>query len=106
MSGGALASAATVGFTARALAAPALIGLKELNARTLSFNGYNTGEQLKGVTYWADGNYVPEALAEINKAMRDWRTGEILPMEPKLFDVLYQIGRALDTKCEFELISD
>jgi uncharacterized protein YcbK (DUF882 family) len=105
MSGGALASVVGLSVTARALAAPALVGLKELNARTLSFEGYNTGEQLKEVTYWAEGKYVPDALAEINKAMRDWRTGEVYPIEPKVLDVLHQIGRTLETKCQFELIS-
>jgi uncharacterized protein YcbK (DUF882 family) len=37
--------------------------------------------------------------------MRDWRTGEVYPIEPKLLDVLYQIGRTLETNCQFELIS-
>jgi len=87
------------------LAAPAIIGLKELNARTLSFNGYNTGEKLTRVTYWADGEYVPDALAAINKALRDWRTGEIHTIEPNLLDLVYAIGRKLDTACKFELIS-
>jgi len=44
-----------------ALAAPAVIGLRDTGARTLSFNCYNTGEQLKATTYWADGKYIPDA---------------------------------------------
>jgi len=53
--------------------------------------GYNTGEKLPSITYWADGNYIPDALATINKALRDWRTGEIHPIEPKLIDLVYQL---------------
>ena len=105
MSAGALASAVTVSVAERGVAAPAIVGLRELNARTLSFDGYNTGEYLKDVTYWVEGTYVPDALTEINKAFRDWRTGEIHPIEPKVLDVLHRIGRALETKCHFELLS-
>jgi uncharacterized protein YcbK (DUF882 family) len=105
MSGGAALSAGTFRWTAPALAAPALVGSKELNARTLSFDCYNTGEKLKKVTYWEEGEYLPDALVEINKALRDWRTGAIHPIEPKLLDVLYQLGRNLETNCQFELIS-
>jgi len=47
--GRALASAATMSLAGRALAAPAVIGVKELNARTLSLDGYNTGEKLARV---------------------------------------------------------
>src|SRR5262249_23413672 len=84
---------------------PAVIGIKELKARTLSFNGYYTGERLDRVTYWADGAYVPEALAAIDKAMRDWRTHEIHPIAPKLLGPLFRLGRSLDTACQFELVS-
>ncbi len=38
-------------------------------------------------------------------ALRDWRADEVLPIEPKLLDVLYQLGRRLETNCRFELIS-
>ena len=106
MSGGAVVSA--VGWsisTSSGLAAPAIIGLKDLNARTLSFDCYNTGEQLKGVTYWEEGEYVPDALDEINHALRDFHSGDVHPIEPKVLDVLFQIGRKLDTNCNFELIS-
>jgi uncharacterized protein YcbK (DUF882 family) len=105
LSGGALASAVALSVAAPVLAAPAIVGLKKLNARTLSFDGYNTGEQMKAVTYWADGAYIPDALAEIDNAMRDWRTDEVSPIEPKVLDVLFEIGSALETDCQFELIS-
>ncbi|HEY1876711.1 MAG TPA: hypothetical protein VGG66_04540, partial [Rhizomicrobium sp.] len=56
--GGAVAISAGVA-PAHALASPAIIGLKDLNTRTLSFDCCQTGEKLKGVTYWADGSYEP-----------------------------------------------
>ena len=100
-----MASAAGLGAKVSALAAPALVGLKELNARSLSFDCYYTGEQVAPTDYWVEGKYVPDALKEIDYALRDWRANEVLPIEPKLLDVLYQLGRSLDTDCRYELIS-
>jgi len=101
--GGALLS---TGYFARsAVASPALVGLRDTGARSLSFDCYNTGERLKVTTYWANGKYIPEALAEINYALRDDRSGEVYPIEPRVLDLVHQIGRTLDTNCHFELYS-
>jgi len=99
--------AATIGFSANqsAVAAPAIVGQKELSARTLSFDGYYTGEYVKKVTYWADGEYIHGALKEINHALRDWREDEVHPIDVNLLDLLYHLGRNLDTDCHFELVS-
>ena len=101
--GGAVALSAGIA-PAHALTGPAIIGLKDLNARTLSFDGYYTGEKLKNVTYWTDGRYEPDALSTINHALRDYQNGTVHPIDPKVLDVLHQIGRALETDCRFELI--
>jgi len=97
MGGVAFASAVSLSFTARALAAPALVGLKELNVRTLSFDCTNTGEQLNDVDYWVEGKYIPDALADIDDALRDYRSDEVYPIATHLLDLLYQLGRRLDT---------
>ncbi|HSG64487.1 MAG TPA: DUF882 domain-containing protein, partial [Gammaproteobacteria bacterium] len=44
--------------------------------RTLAFYHTHTGERLR-VTYVENGVPVPEALAEINHFLRDFRTGDI-----------------------------
>ena len=89
----------------RAIAAPAVVGLRDTGARTLAFDCYNTGEHVKATTYWADGKYIPDAMTEINYALRDYRSGEVYPIEPKVLDLLHRIGRKLDTDCHFELYS-
>ena len=89
----------------RVIAAPAVVGLKDIGTRTLSFDCYNTGECIKATTYWAEGKYIPGALAEINYALRDYRSGEVYPIAPKVLDLLHRIGRKLDTDCHFELYS-
>lgn len=86
-----------------AVAAPSIIGTKNLSARTLSFDCTNAGEKLHHATYWVDGNYVPEVLEQINHALRDWRANKIYPIRTELLDLLYHLGRSLDTDCHFEL---
>jgi uncharacterized protein YcbK (DUF882 family) len=95
----------TASIAKSAVAAPALVGLRDTGARTLSFDCYNTGEKLKATTYWAEGKYIPQALAEINYALRDDRSGEVYPIEPKVLDLVHQIGKKLDTSCHFEMYS-
>ncbi len=85
------------------LAAPALIGLKEKNSRTLALENLHTGERLK-VDYWVEGKYVPDALSSLNRTLRDWRTGEVHAMEPKLLDLLSLLGRSLESNAGFEVI--
>ena len=95
----------TASIARSAVAAPAVVGLRDTGARTLSFHCYNTGENLKATTYWADGKYIPDALAEINFAMRDDRSNEVFPIKPEVLDLVHQIGKNLDTNCHFELYS-
>lgn len=101
---GGLASAVLSSSPVRALGAPALVRRQQLDVRSLSFNCINTGEQLKTVDYWIEGEYVPDALAAINGAMRDFMSGQICPIAPTLLDALHQIGRKLETDCRFELV--
>ena len=44
--------------------------------RSLSFYSLHTGESLKTV-YWSRGEYISEALVDINFILRDHRTGDI-----------------------------
>jgi uncharacterized protein YcbK (DUF882 family) len=99
--GGAVAVSAGV---TPAFASSAIIGLRDLNARTLSFDCCQTGEKLKNVTYWADGNYQPDALSTINHTLRDYMSGEVHPIDPGVLDILHRIGRTLESDCRFEIV--
>ncbi len=71
--------------------------------RTLAMHNLNTGEKLVAL-YWDRGAYVPDALDAVNKLMRDHRTGEQHPIDPKLLDLLVALhGRTEATAC-YELI--
>jgi uncharacterized protein YcbK (DUF882 family) len=98
-------SAALVAVASPAIGAPALVGLRKTRARTLTFDCTNSGEQLIGVDYWVDGEYVPDALDDINWALRDYRTDEVYPISTHLLDLLYELGTRLETDCSFELTS-
>lgn len=72
--------------------------------RRASVHNLHTGEMLD-VVYWEQGKYVPDALAEAMRVMRDWRNGSEHVMDPRLFDVLHGIQSRLETNKPFQLIS-
>ncbi len=72
--------------------------------RSLGFTHLHTGEKLN-IVYWADGEYLPEALAEINHLLRDHRTGEVEPIAPDLLDLLHLVHSKLDSSAPFRVIS-
>lgn len=85
-----------------ALPAHALASLGD--RRSLALDNLHTGEKLS-VTYWADGNYLPDALSEVNTVMRDFRNGEIHPIAPGLLDLLALLRSRMETGEAFKIIS-
>ena len=72
--------------------------------RSLSFYNTHTGERLK-TCYWAEGNYVPGGIREINQILRDHRTGDVYDMDQGLLDLLYLLQTRVDSKQTFQIIS-
>lgn len=89
---------AGLGFAAAATLLPKSLLAAPFGAPERSINLYNlhTGESLKTV-YWADGQYQAEGLTAINKVLRDFRTGDVHPMDPQLMDVLNQVRALTDS---------
>lgn len=58
--------------------------------RSLGLYNTHTGESLKAV-FWADGMFVPDALADINKILRDHRTNDIAIIDPQLLILLERL---------------
>lgn len=71
--------------------------------RALSFYNIHTGENMKA-TYW-QGTYVPQALADINYILRDYRTGEVKEIDTDLLDLLFALHQKLGSKNPFNIIS-
>ncbi len=57
------------------------------------------------VCYCRGGRYLPEALYRINYILRDFRTGEIKPIDVHLLDTLYRLSRKVSRRCTFHIIS-
>ncbi len=85
-------------------AAPAVLRPTQAQIRRVALHNLHTGDKLAAV-YWEDGRYVPDALAEAQRVLRDWRNGEEHFMDPKLFDVMHGISAQLETTAPFQIIS-
>ena len=72
--------------------------------RRLQLSNLHTGESLQ-TTYWAEGQYLSSSLDEINHLLRDFRTGEVHPIDPRLLDLLHGIQREAGSRNPFEIIS-
>jgi uncharacterized protein YcbK (DUF882 family) len=100
---GAAAAAATLVPSRAHAAARAAAGFKAPE-RVLSFFNTHTGERLKAA-YCTAGAYQPDALRDLNYILRDFRANEIKPIDPRLFDLLNELGGTLETDQPFHIIS-
>ena len=71
--------------------------------RLRMFSG-RTGERIDTI-YWIDGEYVGEALHEINVFMRDWRNGQTINIDIRNIDIMAASHRLLDTDEPYMLLS-
>lgn len=72
--------------------------------RSLAFTHTHTGERL-AVEYFAQGDYLADGLAAVNHLLRDFRTGDVHAIDPRLLDLLHGLAMATDTKRPFQVIS-
>ena len=94
---------AAAGLTA--IAAPAWAQKFDIwEPRWAVLDNLHTGERFRAV-YYANGSYLPDALAEATRVMRDWRTGDEHFIDPTLFDALHAVRQRLDTPRPFQIIS-
>lgn len=89
---------------ASALSSPALARLAPADDRRLAFYNLHTGEKVRS-TYWADGEWNPDGLQQIDTVLRDFRTGDVTTIDRRLLDVLYRLSRKMDTRQPFHVIS-
>lgn len=62
--------------------------------RILRLYNTHTGESLKSV-FWAEGQFIPDALQDINKLLRDHRNNKVAPIDPQLLLLVNQISTKL-----------
>ena len=66
-------------------------------------NNLHTGESMEAV-YWDGGDYLPDVLDAVNLHLRDYRTGDIHPIDPQLLDLLDSVSQLTGTKAPFEVL--
>ncbi len=84
--------------------APAIAQVQPHGERVLTFENLHTGEKLK-TTYWANGTYIKDNLADINHILRDFRTNDVMPIDPKLLNLLYALKLKVNSNKPFGIIS-
>jgi uncharacterized protein YcbK (DUF882 family) len=84
--------------------AQAAMASTDLTPRKIALHNLHTGESLQAI-YWEDGRYVPQALAAVNRVLRDFRTGDEHYMEPGLVDLLANLHGKVETAAPFQVIS-
>ncbi len=73
-------------------------------ARRLRMLHTHTGERLD-VTYF-DGALVPGAMSAVDRFLRDFRTGDVRPIDPGALDIAWALAQATDRpRGTFEIIS-
>ena len=96
---GGVAATGVLGFSQGVLATT-----RPAEIRRVRFDNLHTGETLDAA-YWEKGAYLPDALRAINIALRDFRTGDVHPISPKLLDLLTTLQGTLGTMQPFQVIS-
>jgi len=72
--------------------------------RSLSFFHTHTRESLT-VTFRRNGQYDEQALSQLNWFLRDWRVEKPAQMDPRLFDILWEVYRESGSSQPINIIS-
>lgn len=73
-------------------------------SRSLAFYHTHTGQSLE-TEYFRDGAYVKSAIANINRFLGDFRSGDAHVMDPELLDLLHTLHTESGSRKPFEVIS-
>jgi uncharacterized protein YcbK (DUF882 family) len=73
-------------------------------SRSLRFLHTHTGEALR-VVYFENGCYQAGCLARVNYLLRDFRTGDVHPIDRALLDILFELQTLADRDEPFQVIS-
>jgi uncharacterized protein YcbK (DUF882 family) len=62
------------------------------DTRTLTLHHLHTDENIT-ITYKRDGRFDDDALKKLDHFLRDWRKNESTHMDPRLYDVIWEVAR-------------
>lgn len=72
--------------------------------RRVRMHSGRTGESIDTI-YWIEGDYIPDALTEINRFMRDWRTDSTINIDTRTVDIMAAAHNLLDADTPFLMLS-
>lgn len=72
---------------------PARVRAAATGPRRVRMLNTHTGERID-TTYFEDGALVPGALAELDRFLRDFRTGDVRAIDPGVLDIAWSLSRA------------
>jgi uncharacterized protein YcbK (DUF882 family) len=72
--------------------------------RRIKMYSGRTGERIDMI-YWIEGNYIKEAVKEVNYFMRDWRTDGVMNMDLRTIDIMAAAHNLLDVNEPYMLLS-
>lgn len=99
---GAFAATAVAAAPTFANAAGFLRGAGDI--RRIKMYSGRTGERIDMI-YWIEGNYIKDAVNEINHFMRDWRTDGVKSMDLRTVDIMAASHNLLDVNEPYMLLS-
>lgn len=74
------------------------------NTWRVAFKHAHTGESFNGV-YRVGDKYIPDAFERMNYVLRDFRTGEVFPMDPRVIDIMSLVQRKAGQRTPMEVLS-
>lgn len=86
-------------FAAIIIASPA-----RAETRTLEMYYVNTGEKT-AITFKRNGKYIASGLDKMNRFLRDWRRKEHIKMDPRLFDLVWEVRKAAGSRRAIHVVS-
>ncbi len=62
------------------------------STKSLKLYFVHTGEKAE-ISFKKDGKFIPSGLEQLNRFLRDWRRNEPTKMNPRLFDLIWEVYR-------------
>lgn len=80
------------------------IPVQAFGSKTLNIMHMHTGESAS-ITFSRGGRYDQQALDQLNWMMRDWRNDDAIKMDPRLFDLMYEVYQQSGSRQPIRIVS-
>ena len=74
------------------------------DTRTIHLHHTHSGESIQA-TFRVNGQYDPAVLAKLNHFLRDWRNDDMIKMDPRLFDTVWETYRESGSQEPVHIVS-